>query len=84
MRIKRLLQIQGDDYHPKGVGENDLFIIACSKLRNLSLVSDEERQPNLPQVPSKMKIPAVCGLTTVGVPCMNFLAYLKQSQEVFG
>lgn len=83
-RVKALLGIQGDAYHPKGVGENDLFIVACSKVRNLPLLSDEERQPNPPQVLSKMKIPRVCDLGSVGVPCTNFLSYLKQSAQVFG
>ena len=84
MRIKQLIGVQGDNYHPKGVGENDLLIISASRLRNFILISDEERQPNLPNVPSKMKIPAVCGLEEVRVECINFLTYLKQSGRVFG
>jgi len=82
-RIKGLLGIRNDNYHPKGVDENDLFIIATCKLRNLPLVSNEERQTNLPQMPAKMKIPAVCDLGAVGVQCTDFLAFIKQSSQVF-
>jgi len=84
MRIKRLLGIEGDDYHPKGVGENDLFIIATARANNAILVSDEERQTTLPKVPSKKKIPAVCAMKEVNVPCMNFIAFIKNSEEIFG
>jgi predicted nucleic acid-binding protein len=84
MRIKALLGIVGDSYHPKGVGENDLFIIATALAHGAELVSDEERQPIPPQTPSKRKIPLVCAMNEVGVPCINFLEYIKRSDEIFG
>ena len=49
MRIKLLLGIVDDKYHAKGVGENDLLIIATAKIHRAELVTDEERQLTLPQ-----------------------------------
>jgi predicted nucleic acid-binding protein len=37
--IKRILGIVGDNYHSKGVGENDIFIIAAASVNQLRLVS---------------------------------------------
>jgi len=44
VRIKHLLGIEEDQYHPKGVGENDILIIATARLQGSTLVSDEGRQ----------------------------------------
>lgn len=82
-RIKDLLGIVDDGYHPKGVGENDILIIATARLHGAELVSDEERQNNLPKVMSKYKIPAVCLTQPVSVPCINFIEYIKDSGAVF-
>ncbi len=82
-RIKQLLGIEGDKYHPKGVGENDIFIIAAAHIEDLELVSEEGRQKDVPKLRSRMKIPAVCLLDEVAVPCINFLELIKQSGEVF-
>lgn len=82
-RIKGLLGIVDDNYHAKGVGENDILIIATARLHGAELVSDEERQTNQPQVSSKRKIPAVCAIPTVSVSCINFIEYIKASGEVF-
>ena len=83
MRIKVLLGIVDDNYHPKGVGENDIFIIATACAHRAELVSEEERQTMLPRVPSKRKIPAVCGMKEVALPCINFIEYIKRSDEIF-
>lgn len=83
MRVKILLGIVDDRYSPKGVDENDLFIIATAKLRGLELVSDEARQNDVPRIPANMKIPAVCALATVTVPCLNFIELIKESEIVF-
>lgn len=83
MRIKGLLQIVDDDYHPKGVDENDLLIISTAKAHNGELVSDEEKQSTLPQIPAKRKIPAVCVMPEVDLICMNFIEYLKRSDVIF-
>ncbi len=82
-RIKGLLGIVDDNYHAKGVGENDILIIATARLHGAELVSDEERQTNQPQVSSKRKIPAVCSMQTVSVSCINFIEYIKASGAVF-
>lgn len=83
MRIKKLLQILDDNYHPRGVGENDLLIIATAKAHNSELVSDEEKQSTLPQIPAKRRIPAVCVMPEVDLICMNFIEYLKRSDVIF-
>ncbi|MDO8263471.1 MAG: DUF4411 family protein [Gallionella sp.] len=82
-RIKGLLGIVDDNYHAKGVGENDILIIATARLHGAELVSDEERQTNQPQVSSKRKIPAVCAMATISVSCINFIEYIKASGAVF-
>lgn len=83
MRIKGLLGIVGDSYHPNGVGENDLLIIAVARLGGVELVSDEARQPIPPKMSSKNKIPAVCLMPTISVSCVNFIEYIKASGTVF-
>lgn len=81
-RIKALLGVAGDKYHPKGVDENDLLIIATAASRNVGLVSDESKQ-KLPDLPAKRKIPAVCAMNEVGVTCISFIEYIKLSGTVF-
>ncbi len=83
MRIKKLVGIIDDNYHPKGVGENDLLIIATARAYSAELISDEERQTTLPKEPTKKKIPAVCSMKEVNVPCINFLEFIKNSGEIF-
>ncbi len=83
LRIKELLGIVDDKYHPKGVGENDLLIIATARAHSAELVSNEGRQTNLPGVLAKMKIPAVCTMAKVSVPCINFIEFIKRSDEIF-
>lgn len=84
MRIKGLIGVVDDRYHSKGVDENDLLIIATARAQRFELVSDEAKQPTLPRnEPTKRKIPAVCALNDVSVPCINFIEYIKHSQVVF-
>lgn len=83
LQIKNLLGIHNDDYHVKGVDENDLLVIATAKVAGASLLSDEKRQLKLPDIRKKMKIPAVCALPEVNVVCKSFLEYLKGSRAVF-
>ena len=82
MRIKSLLGIAGDSYHAKGVGENDIFIIASARIHRGELVSNEGRQIFV-EKPAKRKIPAVCAMHEVSVPCINFIEFIKKSDEVF-
>jgi len=84
LRIKGLLGIAGGGYHPNGVGENDLFIIATARAHRVELVSNEARQNNPPQKPAKSKIPLVCAMQEVDVSCIDFIDYIKRSGEVFG
>lgn len=82
LRIKTLLGIEGDDYHPKGVGENDILIIATACNHGTELVSNEGRQKS-PDLRAKMKIPAVCAMKEVSITCINFLEFIKRSDKVF-
>ena len=82
LRIKELLGIINDKYG-SGVGENDIFIIASAKEYGHELVSNENRQNNLLHNMKKYKIPAVCGMLQVDVPCVNFLEVIKRSKVVF-
>jgi len=81
--IKNLLGIDEDNYHPKGVGENDLLIIGTAKVSGLQLISDESKQFRLPTEKRRYKIPAVCGLPQVEVCCIQFVDLIKASGAVF-
>jgi predicted nucleic acid-binding protein len=83
LRIKGLLGIVDDHYHSKGVGENDLFIIATSIVHGIPLVTDEGFQSRRPDVLSKCKIPTVCAFPQVGVEWMKFIDLIKASEKVF-
>lgn len=74
--IKESLGIVEEQYK-KGVGENDLYIIAIAQETKSTLVSEEGRQSHLPALKSNYKIPAVCNLKEVGVDYCNFLNLLK-------
>jgi len=81
--VKNLLQIEDDNYHPNGIGENDIIIIATAKKHALILVSEEGRQANPPPTRRKYKIPTVCNLTEVKVECIQFIDIIKKSGEKF-
>ncbi len=83
MRIKGAVGIRDDDYHPKGVGENDLIIIATALEHGAELISDEQRQPNPPKEPRRRKIPAVCAMPGVNVQHITFIEYFKRAGTVF-
>lgn len=83
VRIKGLLGIANDKYHPKGVNENDLLIIATARALNAELVSDEAKQNTLPVEPSKRKIPAVCDMNQVKVACISFIECIKSTNAIF-
>jgi len=74
--IKTLLGIEEDEYG-NGVGEKDLFIVAIAKESNLTLVTEESRQNNLPTKKHNYKIPAVCALPEINVDCIYFVDLIK-------
>jgi predicted nucleic acid-binding protein len=81
--IKDLLGIVAEAYNPKGVGENDLLIIATAEVEGAILITEESRQPALPIQRSKFKIPAVCELDEIGVSCKNIRELIATSGVVF-
>ena len=88
LQIKEVLGISGDQYHPKGVDENDLLVISTAKVLGYCVVSNEAKQhwkkeERLP-LRAKFKIPAVCSLPECNVACMSFVELIKQSGVVFG
>lgn len=76
LEIKKRLDIEEDKY-TKGVGENDLYIIAITKEVGSILVTEEAIQTKLPRLKSNYKIPAVCKIKEVDVKCCNFVSLLK-------
>lgn len=83
IRIKGRLGIKNEDYHPEGVGENDILIVAAAKIRGLELVSEESKQLRNPRENRRLKIPAVCQLPDVNVSCLSFIELIKRSEIVF-
>ena len=83
MSIKQAIGITNDQYHPKGVDENDIFIIAAAKVYQAELITNEARQFGTQAEARKYKIPAVCDMAVVDVVHMNFLDYIQKSQQVF-
>lgn len=83
LSIKLAIGVVSDNYHTKGVDENDLFIIAVAKSQSAELITNEARQFGAQAEKRKYKIPAVCDMTEVGIKSMNFLEYIQRSQEVF-
>ena len=83
LHVKQLLGIVEEGYHAKGVGQNDLLIVAAAKAERVQLVSEEGRQPIRPNEMSKYKIPAVCSLPQVDVPCIQFIELIKSSNTIF-
>jgi hypothetical protein len=84
LAMKAGLGIVGEQYHASGVDENDLLIIASAKHEGCELVSNEARQPSLPSMMARYKIPAVCLMPAVAVPCVDFLDVLTRSGKSFG
>ena len=82
LMIKGLLGIENDLYGD-GVGENDILIIASAKEHHQELVSNENRQNILPRDMKKYKIPSVCSMPGVAVPCLSFIEVIKRSGVVF-
>ena len=83
LQIKAALGIIHERDYRDGVGENDLIIVGTCIEHTIELVTNENRQNQLPQNRARYKIPAVCALTTVNVGCVNFRDLLVRSGRVF-
>lgn len=81
--LKGLLGIVNDNYHPDGVDENDILIIAAADYISATLISDEAKQPTLPLVQRRYKIPAVCSMSG-SPPCITFIEYIRSARRSFG
>ena len=82
-QIKDDVGIQNDQYHPKGVDENDILIIAAAQYHGATLITNEARQSSSPKEPTRRKIPAVCDLPSVAVAHQNFLDFFRASGQIF-
>lgn len=82
-QIKDDVGIQNDQYHPKGVDENDILIIAAAQYHSATLVTNEVRQSSSLKEPTRRKIPAVCDLPSVAVAHKNFLDFFRASGQIF-
>lgn len=82
-QFKQELGIKGDNYHPKGVDENDLLIIASAYCHGYELISNEAVQNKLPAKRWRYKIPAVCQMASVAVPCKSFIGFVVESGVIF-
>jgi len=83
LQIKQLLGIAGDKYNPKGVDENDIFIVVSAQFYGGVLITNESRQFGKQSDLTKRKIPAVCQMSGVNVEQLNFIEYIQQSKQVF-
>ena len=83
--IEARLGIANQRYNRAGVGENDILIIASAFDAGHELISNEARQDDWRKIMNfaKYKIPTVCDLDEVAVPCSNFLQFIKGSRVVF-
>jgi hypothetical protein len=79
---KTALGIVGEAFHPNGVDEKDLMIIANAYLHGITLISNEAVQNNLPQLMAKYKIPAVCD-HIAHVNCISFLTFINSATISF-
>lgn len=81
VKIKKILEIEEDSYHAKGVNENDLLIIAIAKRTDAVLVTNEARQGDADKIKikAKYKIPAVCDIPEVKVENINLQELLHES-----
>jgi predicted nucleic acid-binding protein len=84
LEIKGMLGITSERDYRGGVDENDLLIIATCMQSGLELISNEGRQNELPRIAANYKIPSVCGMNKIHVPCINFRELLIRSGKVFG
>jgi predicted nucleic acid-binding protein len=78
LEIKQLLEIEEYNYG-KGVGYNDLCIIANAKAINTILINNEAVQNTKPVEKKSYKIPAVCGMPEVGVTSLNLVELLNNN-----
>lgn len=81
-RIKQIIGIQGElRLTGKGIGDNDLELIATASLSSRTVITEESVQASEPIKPIKYKIPLVC--KKAGIKFIHFLELIKSSQKIF-
>lgn len=83
VKISHLHGVKDGKYHVKGFDENDAIIMATAKVLNATLLSNEEKQPNIPPNLARYKIPLVCSHSSISIHCLNFLDYIRSSGATF-
>ena len=62
--------------NPKGANQNDITLIAYAKVKEKTVVTFEEEQPQKPGKKKNYKIPLICN--EQGVECIKFVTMLDR------
>lgn len=73
LRLEKEYQIRN---FGKGANQNDVMLIACAKLLDMTVVTFEEVQTTLPAEKRRYKIPAICN--EQNVRCIDFVTMLDE------
>ena len=79
MILKKVIGVEEDQYGPKGVDENDIFVIASAHCKDMILISDEGVQFTVPKNLANCKIPMVCQLAEENIECIKLIDFINRS-----
>jgi Domain of unknown function (DUF4411) len=77
LRIPHFQSLIGEKQRLKGTPVADPFIIACAKIHQGTVVTEERGKPNA------AKIPNVCMHPSVNVPCINLETFMQKQGWTF-
>lgn len=77
LRIPHFQSLIGEKQRLKGTPVADPFIIACAKIHQGTVVTEERSKPNA------AKIPNVCMHPSVNVPCINLETFMQKQGWTF-